>query len=136
MMHGQPLSATLPEDFGLGDRFWYWRGASGQRYIHSIYRPDVCPPVPGAIFVLVSTATGRRQALGVGRFNAEGTLTGTGFAGWLRPEDEIHVHLLSRGDEAARLVLRDLEAAMGVSPAQVPESRPYVKPVQLDLLAA
>ena len=53
MMQGYSLSATLTEDPGLGERFWYWRGASGQPYIHSIYAPDLCPPVAGAVFVVV-----------------------------------------------------------------------------------
>jgi hypothetical protein len=53
MMQGFPISAKLPEDLGFGERFWYWRGISGQSYIHSIYSREACPPLPGAVFVAV-----------------------------------------------------------------------------------
>ena len=135
MMYGSPLSATLPEDSGLGERFWYWRGASGQSYIHSIYAPDLCPPVPGAVFVIVRKMGGVRTAISAGRFGGDG----------LRPPgveapiagDEIHVHLLAREGEPAEHVLRDLVATLdsGATPCRV-EPKVWRKPVQLELLAA
>ena len=135
MMQGYSLSATLPEDSGLGERFWYWRGASGQSYIHSIYAPDHCPPVSGAVFVIVRKSDGTRTAVAIGRFGPDG----------LRPEgalvpapgDEIHVHLLTRDGAAAESVLRDLAATLedGAVPSR-PEPKLWRKPVQLELLAA
>ena len=135
MMQGYSLSATLPEDSGLGERFWYWRGASGQAYIHSIYAHDHCPPVPGAVFVIVRSCGGVRTATEIGRFGEDG----------LRPPgnipaaagDEIHVHLLARDGDAAGRVLQDLAAALAEEP--VPrrvEPKAWRKPVQLELLAA
>lgn len=135
MMHGYPLSANLPEDFGLGERFWYWRGVSGQSYIHSIYSRDLCPPVPGAVFVLVRKSGGSRQAVCAGRFSRDGTLPPQHVTVSLS-DDEIHVHLLARDAETAESVLRDLAATMDVPARPLPEVRPYRKPVQLDLLAA
>jgi len=134
MMHGYSLSAHLPEDFGLGERFWYWRGVSGQSYIHSIYVPDLCPPVAGAVFVIVRKIAGLRSAVAVGRFGSDG----------LRPTDidapiagdEIHVHLLTRESDAADVVRRDLAAALEGSTPGRPELRTWRKPVQLELLAA
>ena len=134
MMQGYSLSATLPEDSGLGERFWYWRGASGQSYIHSIYAPDHCPPVAGAVFVIVRKSAGMRTAIAIGRFGADG----------LRPadipapaaEDEIHVHLLARDGEAGERVLRDLSAMLDDPLPCRPETRAWRKPVQLELLAA
>jgi hypothetical protein len=133
MIQGQPLSAALPEDSGLGERFWYWRGASGQRYIHSIYRRDICPPVAGAVYVLVRAIGGQRRAVSVGRFDADGMLD---VLGELPDDEEIHVHLLARDENAARMVLRDLQAAMASSPLPTADVRPYAKPIQLELLAA
>ena len=52
MLNGFPISAKLPDDLGIGERFWYWRGASGQTYIHSIYPAGSCPPLPGAAATL------------------------------------------------------------------------------------
>ena len=133
MMQGYSLSATLPEDSGLGERFWYWRGASGQSYIHSIYSPDLCPPVAGAVFVIVRKVGGVRTALSIGRFDVDG----------LRPTaistaagDEVHVHLLARDGEPAERVLRDLAATLDNAPLPRSEPRPWQKPVQLELLAA
>lgn len=136
MMHGQSLSATLPDDSGLGERFWYWCGASGQRYIHSIYRRDLCPPVAGAVYVMVRSTGGQRRAVSVGRFNADGTIAGSGVPGGSAGDEEIHVHLLARDEDGARLVLRDLQAAMAALPLPAADVRPYAKPVQLELLAA
>jgi hypothetical protein len=138
MMHGHPLSVTLPEDSDLGERFWYWRGASGRSYIHSIYRRDLCPIVPGAVFVIVRVRDGSRRAVSAGRFTTESMANTTvGTAGHL-DEEEIHVHLLARSDACASLVLGDLVAAMNAvpQPVPVPEPRLHARPVQLDLLAA
>lgn len=133
MMQGYSLSASLPEDSGLGERFWYWRGASGQSYIHSIYEPELCPPVAGAVFVLVRKVNGARVALVAGRFGADGMKPSE--CGSAAPGDEFHVHLLARDGEAAERVLRDLSAAMAQAPAPS-TARSWHKPVQLELLAA
>jgi len=136
MMQGHSLSANLPDETGLGDRFWYWRGASGERYIHTIYQAGLCPPIAGAVFVRVRVQNGQRQALSVGRFEADGSVPFSRENG----DEEIHVHLLARGDMAAEHVRHDLACAM--SPPAKPaaraalEVRAYTKPVQLDLLAA
>lgn len=134
MMHGYSLSATLPEDSGLGERFWYWRGASGQSYIHSIYAPDLCPPVAGAVFVIVRKSHGVRAAVSTGRFGADGLLppgTRAPAAG-----EEIHVHLLARENAAAERVLRDLDATRDGAVPVIAEPPALRKPVQLELLAA
>jgi hypothetical protein len=134
MMQGYSLSATLPEDTGLGERFWYWRGASGQSYIHSIYEPDLCPPVPGAVFVLVRKSGGERQAIAAGRFDSDGFLP----SDVARPiaGDEIHVHLLARSADAAERVRVDLEATLETPVVPPADTRVWSKPVQLELLAA
>ncbi|MCX6847910.1 MAG: hypothetical protein NTY98_03225, partial [Verrucomicrobia bacterium] len=128
------LSASLPEETGLGERFWYWRGASGQSYIHSIYSPGLCPPVAGAIYVLVRKVEGVRQAFLVGLFGGDGLLPSAQIRG--DADFEIHVHLLARDAEAADKVLRDLQAALVSSVQSAPERRAYQKPCQLELLAA
>ncbi len=109
LLHGSPMTAKLPEDFGRGDRFWYWRGASGRRYIHSIYEAHSCPPLPGAVYVAVRRVGNAREALAVGRFPSFLDAFAASTAG-LAP-DEIHVHLLARDDADAKSVLADLEMA-------------------------
>ena len=136
MMQGYSLSANLPEETGLGERFWYWRGASGQRYIHSIYARGLCPPVPRAVFVLVRTSCGVRRAVAVGRFDAQGMMSLSLPQAVLSGDEEVHVHLLAREEESAERVLQDLQAALDPPTRATAESRPYTKPVQLELLAA
>lgn len=134
MMQGYSLSATLPEDPGLGERFWYWRGASGQSYIHSIYALDHCPPVPGAVFVIVRNSGNVRQGVATGRFGADGRVPP--HLAVFPDAEEIHVHLLARDGEAAQRVLTDLSAMLETTAAPNSEPRGIRKPVQLELLAA
>jgi hypothetical protein len=115
LIHGSPISAELPSDPGLQDRFWYWHGASGRKYIHSVYAPDCCPPLPGAIYVAVRREGSLRIALSVGRFTPfwDGVMMSSEAAHVARLGiDEIHVHLLAKSAIAAEDVLADLRDAM------------------------
>jgi hypothetical protein len=123
-LHGYAPAARLFES-SAADRFWYWQGASGRSYIHSIYNCDTCPPLPGAVYVAVRRHGNMRFAVGTGRFpnvwergrrSAASLLAGTPGA------DEIHVHLLARNEEAAEAVCQDLEAALRSQPRGASES--------------
>ena len=111
---GQPISKTAAADLPeLSERFWFWRGASGQNYIHSVYTPESCPPLPGAVYVGVKRSGSMRIAVAVGRFgpfwdHASPNALVDSFAGC----DEVHVHLLARSPIAAEAVRSDLVAAM------------------------
>ena len=103
---------------GFRDRFWYWRGASGKRYIHSIYSPQDCPPLPGAIYLTVrKTSDNKRRVVEIGRFEDSwdyvsqlGARKHDGFS----HIDEIHVHLLASSEDNAREVVKDLKAGIGL----------------------
>ena len=115
LIHGSPISAELPSDPGLQDRFWYWHGASGQKYIHSVYEPENCPPLPGAIYVAVRREGNLRIALTVGRFTPfwDGTMMSMEAAHVARwGADEVHVHLLAKSALLAEDILADLRDAM------------------------
>ncbi len=108
------LPSSLP---GFRDRFWYWNGVSGKKYIHSIYSLSDCPPLPGAVYVTVQkTADGGRKPLEVGRFGDNWdymeALVADQRCG-LVSIDEIHVHLLAHNDASADEVLSDLEGTIG-----------------------
>ena len=107
-IHGSPISKTAATDSpDLLERFWFWRGVSGQNYIHSVYAPDHCPPLPGAVYVGVKRTSGMRIAMSVGRFSSfYGEMPDFGDC------NEVHVHLLARKPGAAEDVRRDLLAAM------------------------
>jgi len=121
---GHPISKTASADLPeLSERFWFWLGASGQNYIHSVYAPDACPPLPGAVYVGVKRSGSLRIAVAVGRFgpfwdHSKPHAVSDVFAGC----DEVHVHLLARSSAAAEAVRSDLLAAMlEVAPAGLAE---------------
>jgi hypothetical protein len=111
LIQGSPISINFPHGSVDNERFWYWRGVSGKKYIHSIYAADACPPLPGAIYVAVRRIGHLRTAIAVGRFSPFWDGAFTEFAGV--DADEIHVHLLARDNAAADTVLGDLNAAFG-----------------------
>jgi hypothetical protein len=114
LIHGSPIcKSAAVETPDLLERFWHWRGASGQNYIHSVYQPDHCPPLPGAIYVGVKRMGSARVAVSVGRFAPfwDGVMPCAKSPDF-RDCDEVHVHLLARSAEAAEAVRRDLAAAL------------------------
>jgi hypothetical protein len=109
LMQGHSLPQTLLSDTPGTDRFWFWRGSSGRKYIHSIYELGQCPPVPGAIYVAVRRVGGLRQAVAVGRF---ASVWDEDWSAFRRIKaDEVHVHLLARDHAHAEAILGDLAKA-------------------------
>jgi hypothetical protein len=114
LIQGSPfkLSAAESDMPGLSERFWYWQGASGRKYIHSVYDPENCPPLPGAVYVGVMRRGDMRIAVSVGRFlplwEAHRSNLGS-----LSRFDELHVHLLARAPGEAEQVCADLTLALG-----------------------
>jgi hypothetical protein len=111
LIHGHPIAADFPADPGFKDRFWYWTGASGRKYIHSVYAPEDLPPLPGAIFVGVRREGPLRLVMAIGRFTPfwDGVLGNRELADFRNSGvDEIHVHLLAKSPEVANAVLEDL----------------------------
>ena len=112
MIHGTSLAAKLPGE--AEPRFWYWHGASGRRYIHSIYAPDALPPLPGATYVAVRRIGAMRTAIAVGRFSVfwDEAIGREYQAYWHQiGADEVHVHLLGRDEATTRAIADDLERA-------------------------
>jgi hypothetical protein len=114
LIHGSPISIEFPQGFGDAERFWYWRGVSGKKYIHSVYAVGACPPLPGAIYVAVRRIGNLRTVIAISRFAP--FWDGTFSAHENLDADEIHVHLLARDDVAANAVLNDLKAAFEENP--------------------
>jgi hypothetical protein len=117
-IHGTPLTLETVGITDLADRFWYWQGQSGRKYIHSVYDLDNCPPLPNAVYVAVKCSGTLRIAVAVGRFQPfwDQTLGEDDISRLERlGVDEVHVHLLSRSPDIAESVRSDLAAAMGAS---------------------
>ena len=109
LIQGYPISINFPLGSNDNERFWYWRGASGKKYIHSVYAASACPPLPGAVYLAVRRIGQLRTVTAMGRFSPfwEGTSSELADV----DADEIHVHLLARDDVAANAVLDDLQEA-------------------------
>jgi len=114
-IHGTPLSSTLLRDTESADRFWYWSGRSGRRYIHSVYSLAGFPPLPGAVYIAARRNGGVPVAVALGRFPA--ILDQAGIERLRRRLSalgacELHVHLLARSENEAESVRTDLAAAI------------------------
>src|SRR5665648_946368 len=77
--------ALVCAEAAFAQAFHYWRGASGRRYLHSVYTLVGCPALPQANYIFV-----RRHEDGA---------------------NEVHIHLLADTAHDRALVEADLTAA-------------------------
>jgi hypothetical protein len=100
-------------DFPLS--FRYWRGASGQRYLHLVYSLIGCPALPKSNYILVRCCDdGRRVALAFGhtKNDAESlNLSHLRHRSAKLGANEVHIHLLADTPEAREAVEADLISA-------------------------
>lgn len=100
------------ETSGTNDRFLFWAGASGKRYVHTIHSLIECPELPAANFVLVRRDDdGRRAILAIGRVMS--TCAALNLAeirqrGAQLGAHEVHVHLLALDAQDAKRIEFDL----------------------------
>ena len=107
---------------GLGDvSYCYWYGASGHRYIHSVYRLDTWPGHLDANIMLVRNCPDEgRQILWVGQCGTDhGHLSDPGILAWAQANgaNEVHVHLLGASATDRGQIACDLQkiARVGAS---------------------
>lgn len=115
IIHGTSLNRTVLWDANEASRFWYWFGASGCRYIHSVYPADACPPLPGAVVLAVKRIGHLRTVLKVGRFPVTWDIKpgkGCNIDIANPAVNEIHVHLLAKCEANAEAIVNDLRAAL------------------------
>ncbi len=120
----QKMNDQLPflTDAGLGDvNYCYWTGASGHRYVHSVYRLETWPGHLDANIMLVRNCPADgRQILWVGECGADhGQLSDPGILSWARTNgaNEIHVHLLGASASERIWIVRDLQQIARVGTA-------------------
>lgn len=111
-LFGEP--AMLDGAPELAGRFHFWSGASGRRYVHTIYSLVECPAIPAGNYVLVHRdSEGRRLVLAVGRVghaSASLNLAEIRRRGAELGANEVHVHLLAPNAKQSRLIETDLRA--------------------------
>lgn len=95
------------------ERFQFWSGASGQRYVHTIYSLLECPALPAGNYVLVHAAsTGNRTVLSFGRVSHQTpsmNLAEIRRRGAELGANEVHVHLLAGTAKQSKLIEFDLK---------------------------
>jgi hypothetical protein len=95
-------------------RVHFWRGASGRRYVHTVYSLIECPPMPKAGFLLVRRdETGRREVLHIALGDSDAptlNLAQIRQRGAMLGANEVHVHFLTGTDAERRLAVCDLRA--------------------------
>ncbi len=96
-------------------RFHFWTGASGKRYVHTVYSLFDCPPLDAANYVLVRRESKTKRAIvAIGRLTND---TATLNLAEIRQRaatlgaDEVHVHLLATSTDDAQAVEVDLKSA-------------------------
>lgn len=98
----------------LMQRFQFWTGASGRRYVHTIYTLLDCPALSAANFILVRReSNGQRQVLAISRLAAASpslNLADIRHRGAMLGANEVHVHLLAEGGRDSQMVEFDLRS--------------------------
>lgn len=99
--------------------FQFWAGASGARYVHSIYNLFECPPIEAANYILVKRhLDGRRTVLSIGRAAhscATLNLADVRMRCAQLGANEIHVHLLAGGNDASQHIEADLRRSLVIA---------------------
>lgn len=113
---GIPQDVTVSAGYAapVSERFHFWVGASGQRYVHTVYSLIDCPAVPAANYLLVRRdASGVCHALSVGRVSEEApslNLARIRQLGASLGATEVHVHLLAGNARQGKLIEFDLKS--------------------------
>jgi hypothetical protein len=109
-------SAVQPGAANLADRFQFWSGASGRRYVHTVYSLFECPAIPAGNYILIHRdAEGRRLVLAVGRVGHSATslnLAEIRRRGAALGANEVHVHLLAPNAKLSRFIESDLRSGL------------------------
>jgi hypothetical protein len=110
----QAEPAFLDGAADIAERFHFWSGASGRRYVHTIYSLVECPQVPAGNYILVHRdAQDRRLVLAIGRVghaSASLNLAEIRRRGAELGANEVHVHLLAPNAKHSRLIETDLRS--------------------------
>ncbi len=96
------------------EHFHFWCGASGRRYVHTVYDLLDCPEIPAANFLLVHRdAAGRRAVLAIGHLTNQAAslnLAEIRHRAARLGANEVHVHLLAPSAQERRIIELDLRA--------------------------
>lgn len=110
----QDAPARASRDAASTDRYCLWVGASGSRYVHSVYSLLECPEISAANYVLVRRdARGAIAACSVGRVDRDSpslNLAEIRHKGAVFGATEVHIHLLADTAKRSKLIAFDIES--------------------------
>ncbi len=110
----RPASTPSPA-FNLTHQHAYWNGASGIRYVHTVFGLLDCPEMPNANIVLARrAANGRAEALYISRVERDVSslnLAEIRRTAALLGATEVHVHFLAASAEQRALIEADINSA-------------------------
>jgi hypothetical protein len=119
-----PATRTTEGPEHSAARICYWRGASGEKHLFTMYSLIDCPPLPQSAYILVTRdEDGHRTAAHVGVASEDAptlNLAAIRQRGAQLGVNEVHVHFLAASDEARMLVACDLRAQLFGSLASEP----------------
>lgn len=113
----KPPAAAIKSQRGtapgtLTHDFTFWRGATGTRYVHTVYPLLECPEMPNANVLLVQRqASGRAEVMHIGRLeHGAGSLNLAEIrhTAAVLGANEVHVHLLADTAPERAAIERDL----------------------------
>lgn len=112
-MIGTNQQTDVAESEELMQRFQFWTGASGDRYVHTIYTLVDCPALTtGNVILVKRDKAGQRTALDVGILGPNSpslNLAEIRQRGATMGANEVHVHLLAESHREARRIAFDLQ---------------------------
>jgi hypothetical protein len=110
MTAGSPDSARA---IGLADRFRYWSGASGRRYLFSSVAADTLDDLAEAVLLIVvepdgEAAHGEPRLVWIGDIDRDGVRHGRSLGPIPTERTRCWAHFLARDEEARAAILADL----------------------------
>ncbi|SHM94168.1 hypothetical protein SAMN05444272_3538 [Roseibium suaedae] len=106
----------VAEELGLLDRYRYFDGKSGKRYIFTRMTASDLADCAGAVVIIPPSARQAETQLPViGEVDRDGKFHGLGAARTRRRAGEVFVHLLAGSAKDRKTVLDDLKASFGLS---------------------
>lgn len=112
--------ALICTETSIRQAFHYWRGASGCRYLHSVFSLIGCPAMPRANYILVKRhEDGTRTPLAFGQTRDDAAtlnLAHLRHEGAKLGANEVHIHLLAETAGERDAVEADLVAASAFRP--------------------
>ena len=111
------------------ERLHIWRGASGRRYVHGVFRLLDCPELDAVAYILVRrSADGRREPLRIDRTRSDAPSLNLALIRQYAAQlgaNEVHVHSLANSEVARATLMLDLRAGnFGTLAAEADLARP------------